>query len=252
MSDRDNALLSLVDVVKIYGTHQVLNHINLDVPQHHVITLIGASGSGKSTLLRCINGLEDIQGGEVRYAGEVISGEGVDRVAICRKIGMVFQSFNLFPHMTVLKNCMLAPVRAQLFTKGEAEHRARELLQRVGLAEKADAYPDQLSGGQQQRVAIARALVMEPEVLLLDEVTSALDPELVGEVLDLIRSLADRGMTMVLTTHEMAFAQQISDTICFMHKGIILEKGRPEDIFERPREAATQAFVRRFVQAGAH
>jgi len=223
MSDAPKALISLTGVVKSYGAQTVLKGIDLTIQKHQVIALIGASGSGKSTLLRCINGLEDIQEGEVRYLQEVISGAGVDRVAICRKIGMVFQSFNLFPHMTVLKNCTLAPICAGLSTKADAESQARQLLERVGLAEKANVYPDQLSGGQQQRVAIARALVMAPQVLLLDEVTSALDPELVGEVLDLIRTLADGGMTMLLTTHEMAFARQIADVVCFMHDGIILE-----------------------------
>jgi len=242
-------LLSLVDVVKSYGSHTVLKGIDLTVRKHQVIALIGASGSGKSTLLRCINGLEEIQEGEVRYLQEVISGAGVDRVAICRKIGMVFQSFNLFPHMTVLKNCTLAPICAGLATKHAAEDQARQLLDRVGLAEKANAYPDQLSGGQQQRVAIARALVMAPQVLLLDEVTSALDPELVGEVLDLIRTLADGGMTMLLTTHEMEFARQIADVVCFMHDGIILERGAPQRLFECPVAPQTQAFVRRFTSA---
>jgi len=249
MSDAPKALISLTGVVKSYGSQTVLKGIDLTIQKHQVIALIGASGSGKSTLLRCINGLEDIQEGEVRYLQEVISGAGVDRVAICRKIGMVFQSFNLFPHMTVLKNCTLAPICAGLSTKADAEAQARQLLERVGLAEKANAYPDQLSGGQQQRVAIARALVMAPQVLLLDEVTSALDPELVGEVLDLIRTLADGGMTMLLTTHEMEFARQIADVVCFMHDGIILEQGSPQSLFECPVAPQTQAFVRRFTSA---
>jgi len=251
MRESSDALLSLVNVSKSYGALPVLNGINLVVQKHQVIALIGASGSGKSTLLRCINGLEPIQNGEVLYANEVISGAGIDRVEICRKIGLVFQSFNLFPHMSVLDNCTLAPICAGFYKREVAQAQAQQWLERVGLADKAHAYPDQLSGGQQQRVAIARALVMEPQVLLLDEVTSALDPELVGEVLELVHSLAEGGMTMLLTTHEMDFAKQISDMVCFMHNGVILEQGSPQQIFESPVAAPTRAFVRRFSKGRA-
>lgn len=243
-------LISLRNVVKYYGPTRVIDGIDLDIDRHNVVTLIGASGSGKSTLLRCINALEDIHDGEILLDQQVISGAGVNRVAVRRRVGMVFQSFNLFPHMTVLKNCTLAPVRTGTCSTAQAQDRAMTMLERVGLASKASAYPDQLSGGQQQRVAIARTMIMEPEVLLLDEITSALDPELVMEVLDLVRDLANKGMTMLLTTHEMAFARQISDIICFLHKGKILERGPAEAIFGNPRQTATQAFVRRVSQLG--
>jgi polar amino acid transport system ATP-binding protein len=217
---------------------------------HEVVCLIGASGSGKSTLLRCINGLETIEGGEIRFEGDVVSGPGVNYVELRRRIGLVFQSFNLFPHMSVLRNVTLAPIKIGGLSRAQAEERARTLLRRVGLEEKATAYPDQLSGGQQQRVAIARSMAMEPKVLLLDEITSALDPELVNEVLRLVRDLAQQGMTMIIATHEMGFAREVANTVCFLHEGQILEMGPPEQIFERPREPRTQAFLGRVLEAG--
>ncbi|MEU4779965.1 amino acid ABC transporter ATP-binding protein [Micromonospora sp. NPDC023633] len=244
------ALIELRNVRKSYADLVVLANIDLDVAAHQVVSLIGASGSGKSTLLRCVNGLEDIQGGTVSIDGDVVSGPGVDKVRLRRQVGMVFQSFNLFPHMSVLANCTVAPVTTRQFSKAEAVERAREMLRRVGLADKANAYPDQLSGGQQQRVAIARTMVMQPRVLLLDEITSALDPELVVEVLDLVRELAGNGMTMLLTTHEMNFARDISDQVCFLSNGQIIERGSPEQIFNAPQQPETQAFLRRVIQAG--
>ncbi|MFI1292746.1 amino acid ABC transporter ATP-binding protein [Streptomyces sp. NPDC020792] len=237
-------------VTKRYGDHTVLDEVDLAVARHDVVTLIGASGSGKSTLLRCVNGLEPIQGGRISLAGDVISGEGVDLVGLRRRVGIVFQSYNLFPHMTVLRNCTLTPVRAGIASKEQAEADARVMLERVGLREKADAYPDQLSGGQQQRVAIARAMLMRPEVLLLDEITSALDPELVIEVLSLVRELASDGITMMMTTHEMSFAREISSKICFLHQGSILEEGRPEQIFDQPGTPELKTFLRRIHEAG--
>ncbi len=237
-------------VTKWYGEHLVLDGIDLAVDQHEVITLIGASGSGKSTLLRVTNGLEEIQGGEVAIEGDVVSGPGVNLVDLRRRVGMVFQSYNLFPHMSVLKNCVAAPVSTKTMSPREAEEAARDMLSRIGLLEKADAYPDRLSGGQQQRVAIARALLMRPRALLLDEITSALDPELVMEVLDLVRELAQEGMTMLLATHEMSFAREISDRICFLHQARIVEVGPPEQIFDDPREDATRSFLSRVAHAG--
>ena len=194
--------------------------------------------------------MEDIQQGQIRFDGEVISGLGIDHVALRRRIGMVFQSYNLFPHMSVLDNCTVAPVTTDSCSRAEAEARALAMLERVGMRDKAKSFPDQLSGGQQQRVAIARTMIMQPEVLLLDEITSALDPELVMEVLDLVRDLAKQGMTMLLTTHEMSFAREISDKVCFLYAGRILEEGPPEQVFGAPREAATQSFLRRVTAAG--
>ena len=246
----DQQLVQLDRVTKKYGEHVVLRDIDLQGRQHEVITLIGASGSGKSTLLRCVNGLEEIQGGRILFDGDVVSGPGVDLVALRRQVGMVFQSFNLFPHMSVLKNCTVAPVKNGQVNEATARTAAMEMLQRVGLADKADSFPDRLSGGQQQRVAIARSLLMQPRVLLLDEITSALDPELVVEVLDLVRELAHGGMTMILTTHEMSFAREISDRVCFLSRGTIVEQGPPEQIFGAPVEAATQQFLRRVTEAG--
>lgn len=243
-------LIELQGIGKSYGAFRVIDGIDLDIQRHSVVSLIGASGSGKSTLLRCLNGLEDIQDGEIRLDGEVISGLGIDHVALRRRIGMVFQSYNLFPHMSVLGNCTVAPVITGACGREEAEARALAMLERVGMRDKAKAFPDQLSGGQQQRVAIARTMIMQPEVLLLDEITSALDPELVMEVLDLVRDLAQQGMTMLLTTHEMSFAREISDKVCFLFKGRILEEGPPEEVFGAPREAATQSFLRRVTAAG--
>ncbi|NEI73996.1 ATP-binding cassette domain-containing protein [Rhizobium lusitanum] len=243
-------LIELKGIGKSYGKLRVIDGIDLDIPRHSVVSLIGASGSGKSTLLRCLNGLEDIQQGQIRFDGEVISGLGIDHVALRRRIGMVFQSYNLFPHMSVLDNCIVAPVTTHSCSRTEAEARALTMLERVGMRDKAKAFPDQLSGGQQQRVAIARTMIMQPEALLLDEITSALDPELVMEVLDLVRDLAMQGMTMLLTTHEMNFAREISDKVCFLHAGRILEEGPPEQVFGSPREAATRSFLRRVTAAG--
>jgi polar amino acid transport system ATP-binding protein len=245
-----NSFIELKGIGKSYEKFRVIDGIDLDIARHSVVSLIGASGSGKSTLLRCLNGLEAIQEGEIRLDGEVISGLGIDHVALRRRIGMVFQSYNLFPHMSVLGNCIVAPVTVGSCSREEAEARALAMLERVGMRDKAKAFPDQLSGGQQQRVAIARTMIMQPDVLLLDEITSALDPELVMEVLDLVRDLAKQGMTMLLTTHEMSFAREISDKVCFLYAGRILEEGPPEEVFAAPREAATQSFLRRVTAAG--
>ena len=244
------AFLELRDVHKTFGTNPVLRGINLDVDLHQVVCLIGASGSGKSTLLRCINQLETVDSGEIRLDGDRVSGRGIDVDALRREVGIVFQSFNLFPHMTVLQNVTLAPVKVLGLTKELAEERGIALLKRIGLDEKAKEYPDRLSGGQQQRVAIVRALAMEPRLLLLDEITSALDPELVGEVLNIVRDLASDGMTMMLATHEMGFAKEVSSKVCFLHEGVIHEEGPPEQIFENPIEERTRAFVQRIIDAG--
>ena len=244
------ALLEIDNVHKRYGTHDVLRGVSLFVDSHEVVCLIGASGSGKSTLLRCINGLETIEGGEIRFEGDVVSGPGVDYVELRRRIGLVFQSYNLFPHMSVMRNVTIAPMKIAGLSRAEAEERARTLLERVGLAEKATAYPDQLSGGQQQRVAIARSMALEPKVLLLDEITSALDPELVNEVLRLVRDLAQHGMTMVIATHEMSFAREVANTVCFLDDGQVLEMGPPAQIFENPQEKRTRAFLSRVLAAG--
>jgi len=244
------ALLEIDAVRKCYSDDEVLKGVSLSVDSHEVVCLIGASGSGKSTLLRCINGLETIEGGEIRFEGDVVSGPGVNFGELRRQIGLVFQSFNLFPHMSVMRNVTIAPIKIGGVSRAAAEERARILLRRVGLEEKANAYPDQLSGGQQQRVAIARAMAMEPKVLLLDEITSALDPELVNEVLRLVRDLAEQGMTMVIATHEMNFAREVANTICFLHDGQILEMGPPAQIFEAPREKRTQTFLRGVLEAG--
>ena len=234
---------------KSFGKHTVLDGIDLTVPEEHVVALIGASGSGKSTLLRCINRLEPIDSGRIALSGEDITRpRNVNSVR--RRIGIVFQSYNLFPHMTVLRNVTLAPRDVLGLGKAEAERRALALLGRFGLAERANDYPDRLSGGQQQRVAIVRALAMQPELMLFDEVTSALDPELVAEVLQVIRELAAGGMTMVLATHEMSFARDIADRVCFLDGGRILEEGTPEQIFTAPREPRTQQFLQRVIDAG--
>lgn len=245
-------LVELLGIGKSFGSADVIKGVDLEISRHSVVSLIGASGSGKSTLLRCVNGLENIQRGKILFDGEVISGEGIDHVVLRRRIGMVFQSYNLFPHMSVLRNCTVAPLTTGTCDRKEAEARALAMLERVGMGDKADAFPDQLSGGQQQRVAIARTMIMQPQVLLLDEITSALDPELVMEVLDLVRDLAKQGMTMLLTTHEMSFAREISDKVCFLHDGRILEEGPPEQVFGAPREAPTQSFLRRVTAAGRH
>jgi polar amino acid transport system ATP-binding protein len=244
------AFLELRDVHKTFGSNPVLRGINLDVNLHQVVCLIGASGSGKSTMLRCINQLETVDSGEIQLGGDRVSGKGIDVDALRREVGIVFQSFNLFPHMSVLQNITLAPVKVLGLSKGLAEERGIALLKRIGLDDKAKEYPDRLSGGQQQRVAIVRALAMEPRLLLLDEITSALDPELVGEVLNIVRDLARDGMTMMLATHEMGFAKEVSSKVCFLHEGIIHEEGPPEQIFEHPQQERTRAFVQRIIDAG--
>jgi polar amino acid transport system ATP-binding protein len=235
---------------KSFGRLEVLRGIDLEVAEHEVVCLIGASGSGKSTFLRCVNLLEPIDEGRIVVAGEEITARGVDVNRVRRRIGIVFQAFNLFPHMSVLRNVTLAPRRALGLSRAEAEERAVELLERFGLADKRDEYPDRLSGGQQQRVAIVRALAMRPDLMLLDEVTSALDPELVAEVLNVIRELAEAGMTMVIATHEMAFARDIADRVCFLDEGVILEQGPPEQMFTAPLEPRTQQFLQRITEAG--
>lgn len=244
------SFLEMRGVVKRYSDLQILNGIDLDVEEHQVVCLIGPSGCGKSTLLRCLNGLESISDGEIRLNGDRISGPGVDLNALRRDIGIVFQSFNLFPHMTVLQNVTLAPIQVLGMNRAEAEARAMILLKRIGLEAKAGAYPDRLSGGQQQRVAIVRALVMDPMVLLLDEITSALDPELVSEVLNIVRDLAEQGMTMLLATHEMSFAREVASKVCFLQEGVVYEEGPPEQIFGDPQQARTRAFLKRIIEAG--
>ncbi len=244
------AFLELRDVHKHFGPAHILRGIDLDVELHQVVCLIGASGSGKSTLLRCINALEVIDQGVIRLDGDRCSGAGIDVDALRQDVGIVFQSFNLFPHMTVLDNITLAPRKVLGRPSDVATAEAMELLTRIGLAEKATEYPDRLSGGQQQRVAIVRALAMQPRLMLLDEITSALDPELVAEVLSIVRDLARDGMTMMLATHEMHFAKEVSSKVCFLHEGVILEEGPPEQIFEDPREERTQAFLKRIIDAG--
>jgi polar amino acid transport system ATP-binding protein len=243
---------SFVDVrgvSKWFGDLQVLDKIDLTVPEHHVVCLIGASGSGKSTLLRCLNLLEHVEEGEIHVDGVRLTGAKVDVNALRKKIGIVFQAYNLFPHMTVLQNVTLAPRKARGIGRDEAEARARLLLRRIGLEAKANEYPDRLSGGQQQRVAIVRALAMEPKLMLLDEITSALDPQLVFEVLALVRELADSGMTMILATHEMGFAREVADKVCFLDAGCICEEGPPAQIFTEPREPRTREFLSRVLEA---
>jgi polar amino acid transport system ATP-binding protein len=237
-------------VRKSFDRNLVLSDIDLGVAPHEVVCLIGASGSGKSTLLRCINLLEDIDQGRISFFGEEISAEAVDVNQLRRQIGIVFQSFNLFPHMTVLQNLTLAPIRVLGKSRPQAEAEADALLGRFGLLEKRKEYPDRLSGGQQQRAAIARALAMQPRVMLLDEVTSALDPELVAEVLNVIRSLAKAGMTMVIATHEMGFARDIANRVCFLDGGVILEQGTPEQIFRQPQQERTKRFLQSLTEAG--
>jgi polar amino acid transport system ATP-binding protein len=242
--------VELRGVRKSFGANEVLHGIDLAIADHEVVCMIGASGSGKSTLLRCINLLEPIDEGRILVAGQEISARGVDANAVRRRIGIVFQAFNLFPHMTVLRNVTLAPREVLGLSRAEADSWATDLLDRFGLADKRDDYPDRLSGGQQQRVAIVRALAMRPELMLLDEVTSALDPELVGEVLNVIRELAAGGMTMLIATHEMGFAREIADRVSFLDAGVILEEGPPEQIFSAPREPRTRQFLQRIVEAG--
>jgi polar amino acid transport system ATP-binding protein len=238
------------DVWKSFGRNEVLRGIDLALAEHEVVCLIGASGSGKSTLLRCINLVEPIDAGRIVVEGQEITARGVDVNRIRRRIGIVFQAFNLFPHMSVMRNVTLAPRQVLGLSRAEADARALELLTRFGLGEKAQDYPDRLSGGQQQRVAIVRALAMRPDLMLLDEVTSALDPELVAEVLEVIRELAEQGMTMLIATHEMGFAREIADRVCFLDEGVILEEGPPEQVLGDPREPRTQRFLQRIVAAG--
>jgi polar amino acid transport system ATP-binding protein len=235
---------------KSFGSLQVLAGIDLAVAEHEVVALIGSSGSGKSTLLRCVNLLEAIDAGRIVVEGDEITARGVDVDRIRQRIGIVFQAYNLFPHMSVLGNVTLGPRRALRLGRPEAEARAHELLGRFGLADKAHEVPDRLSGGQQQRVAIVRALAMQPDILLLDEVTSALDPELVAEVLDVIRELAAGGMTMIIATHEMGFARDIADRVCFLDAGRILEQGPPREMFSAPQEERTRRFLQRVIDAG--
>ena len=236
-------------VTKAFGEVPVLRGIDLVVPEHGAVALIGASGSGKSTLLRCIDLLEPIDDGDVLLDGAVVTDPSVEPVAVRRKLGMVFQAFNLFPHLTALENVALAPVRAQGLGRAEARARAAELLARFGLAGREGDHPDRLSGGQQQRVAIARALATRPRALLLDEITSALDPELVGEVLEVVRDLKDQGTTMLVTTHEMGFARDVADEVCFLHEGRILERGAPAAVLDAPEQPETQRFLRRLLEA---
>ena len=243
------AALEIEGLRKSFGTNLVLDGIDLSVGEHEVTCLIGASGSGKSTLLRCINLLEPVDGGRIVVAGEEITRRGVDVNRVRRRIGIVFQAYNLFPHMSVLENVTLAPRLALHQGRRESEEQARALLDRFGLSDKVEAYPDHLSGGQQQRVAIVRALAMQPRLMLLDEVTSALDPELVAEVLEVIGELAAGGMTMVIATHEMGFARDIATRVCFLDDGVILEQGPPEQMFGSPREPRTQQFLERIVNA---
>jgi len=238
------------DVRKAFGRNEVLTGVDLEVDEHEVICLIGSSGSGKSTLLRCINLLEPIDDGSIEVFGEEITGERVDADRVRRRIGIVFQAFNLFPHMSVIDNVTLAPRKVLHLGRREAEDQAEALLARFGLIDKRNDVPDRLSGGQQQRVAIVRALAMKPDLLLLDEITSALDPELVGEVLALVRELADGGMTMVLATHEMGFARDVASRVGFLDGGRILEMAPPARLFAEPREARTRQFLARVTAAG--
>jgi polar amino acid transport system ATP-binding protein len=244
------------EAIRLEGVHksfdglEVLKGIDLALDEHEVVCLIGASGSGKSTLLRCINLLERVDAGRIWVHGEDITAQGVNQNAVRRRVGIVFQAFNLFPHMTVLRNVSLAPMKVLRHPREAAEANARELLARFGLADKAEDYPDRLSGGQQQRVAIVRALAMDPDVLLLDEITSALDPELVAEVLDVIRELAGQGMTMVIATHEMHFARDVSNRVCFLDGGRILEEGPPDRMFSDPTNERTKRFLDRIIAAG--
>jgi polar amino acid transport system ATP-binding protein len=242
--------VSLEAVTKSFGDLEVLHEVDLSVDLHQAVCLIGASGSGKSTLLRCVNLLEHVDSGTIVVDGQTITEAKVDVNALRRKIGIVFQAYNLFPHMTVMENVTLAPIRARKLSKAKAQAQARELLALIGLEDKADEYPDRLSGGQQQRVAIARALAMNPSLMLLDEITSALDPQLVGEVLALVRTLAEEGMTMIIATHEMSFAREVADKVCFLDAGVILEEGPPGEIFSSPREARTREFLQRVIEAG--
>jgi polar amino acid transport system ATP-binding protein len=250
MSPANGEALRVQGVHKSFGKLEVLRGVDLDVAEHEVVCLIGASGSGKSTLLRCINLLEPIDAGRIWIETDEITARGTDVNRVRRKVGIVFQAFNLFPHMSVLGNITLAPRKVLKLSASEAESQAMELLTRFGLADKRNEYPDRLSGGQQQRAAIVRALAMRPNVMLLDEITAALDPELVAEVLDVIRELAAEGMTLVIATHEMGFARDVADRVCFLDGGVILEQGPPSVILSAPREERTQRFLQRIISAG--
>jgi polar amino acid transport system ATP-binding protein len=250
MNVPSDGALRLENVHKYFGKNEVLKGIDLSVAPHEVVCLIGASGSGKSTLLKCVNLTEPVTDGRIFVEGEEITAAHVDANRIRAKIGIVFQAFNLFPHMTVMKNITLAPRKVLGKSREEAETEANDLLTRFGLLHKKDEYPDRLSGGEQQRAAIVRALAMRPKIMLLDEVTSALDPELVGEVLNVIRELAESGMTMVIATHEMAFAREIANRVCFLDAGVLLEEGPPEQIFRAPTNKRTQQFLQRIIEAG--
>ena len=244
------AFLEMTKVEKSYGPVQILRGLDMSVTEHQVVCLIGPSGCGKSTLLRCINQLEQIQDGEIRLLGDRVSGPGVNVNRLRQQVGIVFQSFNLFPHMSVLENVTLAPTKVLGVRKDEAEAKAMVLLKRIGLEAKARDFPDRLSGGQQQRVAIVRALAMEPKLMLLDEITSALDPELVSEVLNIVRDLANQGMTMLLATHEMGFAKEVASKVCFLFEGQVHEEGPPEQIFGSPKMERTRGFLKRIIEAG--
>ncbi len=243
------SFISAKNVYKRYNSTEVLRGLSLAVDRHEVACLIGPSGCGKSTLLRCINALEPINSGEIRVGSIIATEPLADTNALRKKVGIVFQQFNLFPHMTALENVCIGPRQVLKIAKSEAEDEAMSLLERVGLAAKAKRHPDALSGGEQQRVAIARALAMRPDALLLDEITSALDPELVGEVLNIVRELAAEGMTMILATHEMGFAREVSTKVCFLSEGVVHEFGAPEEMFGSPKEAKTRAFLKRLTEA---
>ena len=247
---KSTPVLEIEAVTKAFGEREVLKGIDLEIREHQAVALIGASGSGKSTLLRCVDLLEDIDDGDVFLDGEVITDPSVDTVAVRRRLGLVFQAYNLFPHMTALQNVVLGARRAHKVPRAEAEERGRALLERFGLGGREGDRPDQLSGGQQQRVAIARAFAGRPRALLLDEVTSALDPELVGEVLRAVRDLKEEGMTMVIATHEMAFARDVADFVAFLHEGTIVEYGTPEEVLVRPERPETRRFLSRLLEAG--
>jgi polar amino acid transport system ATP-binding protein len=242
--------VSISGLTKRFGDNEVLRDVDLTIDLHNVVCLIGASGSGKSTLLRCLNLLEPVDAGTIVIDGQTVTNGKVDVNALRRRIGIVFQAFNLFPHMTVMQNITLGPRKANGLSKHDAEAKACELLGRIGLLDKADEFPDRLSGGQQQRVAILRALAMDPKLMLLDEITSALDPQLVADVLNLVCELAESGMTMVIATHEMSFAREVADKVCFLDSGSILEEGPPGEIFSSPREPRTREFLARVLEAG--
>jgi polar amino acid transport system ATP-binding protein len=246
-----DSFVTVENVSKSFGENQVLTDVSLDVAPHDVVCLIGASGSGKSTLLRCINLLEKVDAGSITVDGQNLTHDKMDVNKLRQHIGIVFQAFNLFPHMTVVQNVTLSPRKTLGLSKKQAEARAYELLDRIGLREKAEEFPDRLSGGQQQRVAIVRALAMDPKLMLLDEITSALDPQLVSEVLQLVRDLSsEMGMTMIIATHEMNFAREVASKICFLDAGVILEEGPPSQLFGNPQEARTRAFLKSIIEAG--